>query len=190
MKMVYICSPYRADKEKNTERVKQYCRMADVYGCLPIAPHLYFTTFLNDDSIMDRSDGMYMALQLLTYCEEVWIFCNELSEGMIKEIKRAQELNISLKFYNTEREEITHDNYLIHPEIGPAYRKLIADTFGDLYALDGYGNCSTCRYRTEGSNGFGKEEDIKVSDITGSTDSTGSEDRKPEHRGIFGRIRR
>ena len=34
MKMVYICSPYRADKEKNTERVKQYCRMADVYGCL------------------------------------------------------------------------------------------------------------------------------------------------------------
>ena len=115
MKMVYICSPYKADRVKNTERAKQYCRMADVYGCLPIAPHLYFTTFLNDDSIMDRSDGMYMGLQLLTYCEEVWIFCNELSEGMIKEIKRAQELNISLKFYNTEREEISHDNYLIHP---------------------------------------------------------------------------
>ena len=149
MKMVYICSPYRADKEKNTELVKQYCRMADVYGCLPIAPHLYFTTFLNDDSIMDRSDGMYMGLQLLTYCEEVWIFCNELSEGMIKEIKRAQELSISLKFYNTEREEINHDNYLIHREIGPAYRKLIADTFGDLYAFDGCGrgDCSTCKYR-------------------------------------------
>ena len=186
MKMVYICSPYKADRVKNTERAKQYCRMADVYGCLPIAPHLYFTTFLNDDSIMDRSDGMYMGLQLLTYCEEVWIFCNELSEGMIKEIKRAQELNISLKFYNTEREEISHDNYLIHPEIGPAYRKLIADTFGDLFALDGC-SCSTCRYRNAGSSteDSGKEEGIKVSDVI----DTGS--AEPVHRGFFGiRIRR
>ena len=187
MKMVYICSPYRGDKEQNTERVKQYCWMVDIYGCLPIAPHLYFTTFLNDDSIVDRSDGMYMGLQLLTYCEEVWIFCNELSEGMIKEIKRAQELNISLKFYNTEREEITHDNYLIHPEIGPACRKLIADTFGDLYAFDGCGrgDCSTCKYRREdGTEGTGKE-DVKV---TGDAD-TGSS--KPEGRtGLRGIFRR
>ena len=119
--------------EKNTERVKKYCRMADIYGCLPIAPHLYFTTFLNDDSTVDRYDGMYMGLELLKYCKEVWIYCNELSEGMIKEIKRAKELNIPLKFYNTEMEEINHDNYLIHTEIGPAYRKLIADTFGDTF---------------------------------------------------------
>ena len=190
MKMVFISSPYRGDKEKNTERVRQYCRMADVYGCLPIAPHLYFTTFLNDDSTMDRYEGMYMGLQLLTYCKEVWIFCNELSEGMIKEIKEARKLNIPLKFYNTEREEINHDNYLIHTEIGPAYRKLIADTFGDLYALDGR-SCSTCRYRPEGSGeGSGKEEDSKAADGTGSTDSTGGEDRKPERGGLFGRIRR
>jgi hypothetical protein len=187
MKMVYICSPYRADKEKNTERVRHYCRMADITGCLPIAPHLYFTTFLNDDSIMDRSDGMYMGLQLLTYCEEVWIFCNELSEGMIKEIKKAKELNIPLKFYNTEMEEINHDNYLIHTEIGPAYRKLIADSFGDLFTLDGC-SCSTCRYRTAGSSTEepGKEEGIKVSDII----DTGTEDRQPERRGIFRLFRR
>ena len=187
MKLVYICSPYRGDKEKNTERAKRYCRMADIYNMLPIAPHLYFTTFLNDDSFMDRTNGMLMGLELLKYCKEVWIFCNELSEGMIREIKEARELNIPLKFYNTEMEEINHDNYLIHPEIGPAYRKLIADTFGDLYALDGR-SCSTCRYRTAGSTEEpGKEEGIKVADIT---DSVGTEDGKPERRGIFGRIRR
>ena len=186
MKLVYICSPYRGDKEKNTERAKRYCRMADIYSELPIAPHLFFTTYLNDDSFMDRTSGMLMGLELLKYCSEVWIFCNELSEGMIKEIKKARKLNIPLKFYNTEREEINHDNYLIHTEIGPAYRKLIADTFGDLFALDGC-SCSTCRYRNAGSSteDSGKEEGIKVSDVI----DTGS--AEPVHRGFFGiRIRR
>ena len=130
---------------------------------------------------------MYMGLQLLTYCKEVWIYCDELSEGMIKEIKKAKELNIPLKFYNTEMEEINHDNYLIHTEIGPAYRKLIADSFGDLFTLDGC-SCSTCRYRTAGSSTEepGKEEGIKVSDII----DTGTEDRQPERRGIFRLFRR
>lgn len=186
MKLVYICSPYRGDKEKNTERAKRYCRMADIYSTLPIAPHLYFTTYLNDDSIMDRTSGMLMGLELLKYCSEVWIFCNELSEGMIREIKEARKLNIPLKFYNTEMEEINHDNYLIHTEIGPAYRKLIADSFGDLFTLDGC-SCSTCGYRNAGSSTEepGKEEGIKVRDVLDT------EDRKPERRGIFGiRIRR
>ena len=190
MKLVYICSPYRGDKEKNTERVRQYCRMADIYSCLPIAPHLFFTTYLNDDSFMDRTSGMLMGLELLKYCSEVWIFCNELSEGMIQEIKKARELNIPLKFYNTEMEEINHDNYLIHTEIGPAYRKLIADTFGDFYAFDGC-SCSTCRYRTEGSSteGDGKEEGIKVRDVidTGSTEGDGKPERRNFLRIRFGR---
>ena len=187
MKLVYICSPYRGDKEKNTERAKRYCRMADIYSELPIAPHLFFTTYLNDDSFMDRTSGMLMGLELLKYCSEVWIFCNELSEGMIKEIKRAKELNIPLKFFNAEMEEINHDNYLIHTEIGPAYRKLIADTFGDLYAFDGCGrgDCSTCKYRREDSTEGTGKEDVKV---TGDSDigSNKSEGRSGL-RGIFGR---
>lgn len=49
-RLVYICSPCRGDIEKNIEKAQRYCREAvelwdDV---IPIAPHVYFTQFLDD----------------------------------------------------------------------------------------------------------------------------------------------
>ena len=112
--------------------------MADIYGKIPIVPHLYFTTFLDDDYSPDRITSFYMGAQLMKYCSEMWIFCNELSDGMVKEIKEAQELGLPLKFFNRERTELNEDNYLLHSEIGPAYRRLIARNYGDSFGLGGY----------------------------------------------------
>lgn len=90
MKKVYICSPYRGDTETNAENARKYCRAAVELGCLPIAPHLLFPQFLDDDDITDRSRGMARAMELLSICDEVWVFgIDNLSEGMEKEVKWA-----------------------------------------------------------------------------------------------------
>lgn len=58
--VVYICSPLAGDMVKNQENARTYCRFAVEAGCVPIAPHIYFTQFMNDN---DRS---------------VWVFCGGL----------------------------------------------------------------------------------------------------------------
>lgn len=94
MKKVYICSPYRGDTETNVQNARKYCRAAVEMGCLPIAPHLLFPQFM-DDNITDRSRGMARAMELLSICDEVWVFgIDNLSEGMEKEVKWADSKSI------------------------------------------------------------------------------------------------
>ena len=90
MKKVYICSPYRGDVETNVQNARKYCRAAVEMGCLPIAPHLLFPQFLDDDDITDRRRGMARAMELLFICDEVWVFgMNHPTAGMMQEIEWA-----------------------------------------------------------------------------------------------------
>ena len=43
--IVYICSPYSGDVEKNVEAAQKYSRFAVDTGYIPIAPHLLFPQF-------------------------------------------------------------------------------------------------------------------------------------------------
>lgn len=98
IKIVYICSPYRGDYAHNTITAQKYCRFAVNMGYLPIAPHIYFTQFMNDRNKSERELGMAMGEQLLEMCDEVWVFgITNPSEGMAKEILRAAELNMPIK---------------------------------------------------------------------------------------------
>lgn len=92
MRKVYICSPYRGDTEKNIERAKGYCRQAVNEGCIPIAPHLYFPQFLNDDDEEERRLGFEMGFELFHECLEVWVCGDIISEGMREEIAYAEHL--------------------------------------------------------------------------------------------------
>lgn len=88
MKKVFISSPLRqGNVNKNIENAKNFARIATLEGYIPIVPHLYFTTFLNDDSPEEREKGMDMGINMLDDCEELWV-CNYTpkSEGMAKEI--------------------------------------------------------------------------------------------------------
>lgn len=98
MKKVYICSPYRGSIEENSSNAKKYCKQAILNGCLPIAPHVYFTQFLDDNNESERSAGMSCGLQLLSECEEIWVFGNEITNGMKVEIEYANVNNIPIKF--------------------------------------------------------------------------------------------
>lgn len=87
-KKVFICSPFRGDRQGNAERAAGYSRMAYEKGYLPIAPHLLFPQFLDDGKEEERQAGIQMGLDLLSYCDEVWVF-GGITEGMLTEIAVA-----------------------------------------------------------------------------------------------------
>ena len=84
MKKIFISSPFRGDVERNRKTAAGYCRIAYEVGHLPIAPHLLFPQFLDEDNLKERTDGISMGLDLLRDCDELWMF-GKATEGMEQE---------------------------------------------------------------------------------------------------------
>lgn len=104
--MVYICSPFSGDIEKNVKAAQRYSRFAVDKGYIPIAPHLLFTQFLNDDNPSERKLGLLFGNALMSKCTEVWVFGSTISSGMDTEIKRAKRKNYRLRYFNEDCEEV------------------------------------------------------------------------------------
>lgn len=105
MKTVYICSPLRGDLERNISKANGYCLFAAKQFVIPIAPHVMFAGFLDDNIPEERELGIKMGLALLKHCDEVWVFGNRISQGMEFEVKAAEELNIPVQYFNDKCEE-------------------------------------------------------------------------------------
>ena len=104
-KIVYICSPLSRSYEKNIVKANLYSRFAYEQGCLPIAPHVIFPQFLDDENKAERRAGMDMGLQLLDMCSELWVFGTRISEGMKAEIEKAKKKGISIRYFSESMEE-------------------------------------------------------------------------------------
>ena len=105
MKKVYICSPYASQgiREENVKKAKRYCKAAIDRGCLPIAPHVFYTQILSDDIEEERAAGLRLGLELLKECDEIWVFQdNGISEGMKQEIELAKSLEIPIIYTKLE----------------------------------------------------------------------------------------
>ena len=85
MKVIFVCSPFQGKKE-NIEKAKKYCRMLVDMGYIPIAPHVYFSQFMDDHNPEDRKKALEMNKKLLEFCDELWVFGEEITEGMREEI--------------------------------------------------------------------------------------------------------
>lgn len=103
--LVYICSAYSGDIEKNTENARKYCRFAVNRKAIPIAPHLFFPQFMSEES--ERELAMFMDMVLLGKCEEVWVFGNTISKGMSREIKKAKKRNMPIRYFSYDCKETT-----------------------------------------------------------------------------------
>ena len=99
MKLAYICSPCRGDYEKNIIKAQEYCQEALRDGLLPIAPHVYFTQFVDDTNPEDRKLGLRCGLQLLRYCQLIRVYGCRVSSGMFGEIQLAGVLEIEIEVY-------------------------------------------------------------------------------------------
>ena len=95
-KKVFICSNYRGDVETNVENAIHWCKKATNQGCLPIAPHLYFPQFLDDDIPNERELGIAWGIDILSDCDELWICSENISDGMKREIEYARTQGIPI----------------------------------------------------------------------------------------------
>ena len=96
MKTVYICSPLRGDVEQNIINARAHCKYAVNCGVLPIAPHIFFTQFLDDNNPYERDIGIELALKQLRTADELWVF-GDVSQGMAREIDYAKALGKPVK---------------------------------------------------------------------------------------------
>ena len=104
--IVYICSPFSGDVEENVKAAQRYSRYAVNKGFIPIAPHLLFPQFLNDDIPAERRLELFFGNVLMSKCVEVWVFGSTISAGMEAEIKRARWKNYRLRYFTENCEEV------------------------------------------------------------------------------------
>lgn len=103
--LVYIASPFSGDVERNIERARGYCRLAVSKGYIPLAPHLHYPQFMDDEDEEERELGLFFGLVLLGKCSEMWVF-NRISIGVAKEIEKAKQRGIPIRYFNRRCEEV------------------------------------------------------------------------------------
>lgn len=104
-KVIYVCSPYAGDMFVNTENTKKYCRYVMEQGYVPFAPHIMFTSFLDDTDPVQRTQGCTLGLDMLERVDEMWVFGERISPGMKNEILFSEKFNIPVKYIRCKNED-------------------------------------------------------------------------------------
>lgn len=92
MKRIYIISRYKAHTRRGrrfNERVARYfCRQVVEAGDQPLAPHLFYTQFMNDNDPKERQRGLRFGLEDLKAADEFLLVLidGRISEGMAGEL--------------------------------------------------------------------------------------------------------
>lgn len=101
--LVYVCSPFSGDKQANTEKARRFCRFVVDNGAIPIAPHLLLPQFMSEET--ERDEAMFMNMVFLGKCEQVWVFGNEITSGMVAEIEKAMVMRKTIRYFTEKGEE-------------------------------------------------------------------------------------
>ena len=101
--LVYICSPYAGDIEKNTYRARAFSRFAVEKKYIPIAPHLLCPQYIDEET--ERWLGLKMGIVFMGKCEEVWVFGERISEGMAEELERAKKMRKKIRYFTDDLQE-------------------------------------------------------------------------------------
>jgi hypothetical protein len=88
--IVFLCSKYRGDIEKNLKNARRYARMVAKCGYPVVAPHLLYPQFLDDNDATERIEGIKLGVECMKLCSQIWIFGTTISEGMEFEIEKAK----------------------------------------------------------------------------------------------------
>ena len=97
--VVYICSPLAGDMAKNQENAVDA-------GYIPIAPHIYFPQFMNDNDRKERDLALFIDIALLSKCAELWVFGERISSGMSIEIEKAKRKGQLIRYFTETCEEV------------------------------------------------------------------------------------
>lgn len=95
MEKVYIISRYSAktwhERRFNKEVTKYYCRRIAEAGKRPVAPHLFYTQFMDDDDPEARRLGLDFSIKDLDECDSFLLVIVDgfISSGMRGEIEHV-----------------------------------------------------------------------------------------------------
>ena len=101
--LVYICSGYAGDIEKNTYRARAFSRFAVEKRYIPIAPHLLCPQYIDEET--ERWLGLKMGIVFMGKCEEIWVFGDVISEGMAAEIEKAKKMRKKIRYFTEDLQE-------------------------------------------------------------------------------------
>ncbi len=105
--VVYICSPFSGNVERNAENARRYCRFAVDSGYIPFAPHLLFPQFMNENDAAERRLALFMDIALLSKCAQLWVFGGNITRGMGIEIEKAKRKGQPIRYFTEACEEVT-----------------------------------------------------------------------------------
>ena len=97
MKKIYVCAPLIGDIKGNLEKAIKYKKYALKCGTAPIVPHFY-ALCLDDNRENEREIGISAGLSMLWFCDELWVFGDEVTKEMELEINFCKNLNIRIKY--------------------------------------------------------------------------------------------
>lgn len=100
MMKIFICSPYQGNIEENKKKAAYYAKIVAKAGNVPVAPHIYFPTFLDEKNPNERMTGIEMGLELMDTCDMVYVFGFEITEGMRFELEHAKEMKKPVRLYD------------------------------------------------------------------------------------------
>ena len=90
---IYICAPITDDLDESIRKVKRYAEYVLKCGMAPVIPHFYYLCMgqigkKELDTIRSACTG------LLWYSDEVWIFGDEVTDNMERELQFCKTLNV------------------------------------------------------------------------------------------------
>lgn len=109
-KLIFVCSPYSNDIEYNTKYAIKCSRKVVERGHIPLAPHLLLPQFMSEET--EREVALDMGMQMMTRCDEVWVFGETITSGMLEEIEFAKNNAIITNYGKMPIEDVeTNENF-------------------------------------------------------------------------------
>ena len=102
--VVYVCSPYSRDIERNTANARMYSRFAVAKNTIPFAPHLLLPQYISEEH--ERGLAMFMNKVFLGKCDELWVFGNKITDGMEEEIELAGKMRKKIRYFSEDLQEV------------------------------------------------------------------------------------
>ena len=101
-KKIFYLQPLSGQSRGKQKECSELRRITAMSGDVPIVPHLYFPSFLDDNIPNERMTGIAMGLELMDMCDEVYVFGFDITEGMKFELDHAKETRKPVRLYDTD----------------------------------------------------------------------------------------
>ncbi len=125
MKKIFICSPFRGNIEENKKAAQFFAKVIIGTGRVPVAPHLYFPQFLDEENPNERMNGIEMGLELMDVCDEVYVLGFNITEGMKFELDHARAKRIPVRLYDEYMNAVNLRTLPIDERANADYRRII-----------------------------------------------------------------